>query len=164
MRRAIKRRIDWLRLVLAPVAIVIGASAVAENVAAQEAATTKVDGSVFKDESDRAITLKKGYLSLIQLSFVPSSISIANPEVADVVVMPGSKNPQVHLLGKKTGKTNVLIFDKSDKLQASMIVTVVDEEAGGPTPVTVFHGSQAEELRCSAGACEAVTSERGAGN
>lgn len=61
---------------------------------------------------------------VVQLSGPVHKVSIGNDEVADILVM---RSQQIYVLGKGIGTTNVLLWDKSNKLTASIDVEVTPD-------------------------------------
>ncbi|MDI5921133.1 type II and III secretion system protein family protein [Halomonas sp. LR5S13] len=51
-------------------------------------------------------------------------VSVGNPEIADIVVM-GSR--QIYVLGKSTGTTNVVLWDRSESVEGTLNVTVTHD-------------------------------------
>ncbi|WP_240454168.1 type II and III secretion system protein family protein [Halomonas sp. NO4] len=51
-------------------------------------------------------------------------VSVGNPEIADIVVM-GSR--QLYVLGKSTGTTNVVLWDRSENVEGALNVTVTHD-------------------------------------
>lgn len=58
---------------------------------------------------------------LVQLDGPAKKVSIGNPEIADILIM---KSDQLYILGKSIGTTNVLIWDKQERLVDSVNVDV----------------------------------------
>ncbi|MBB3189250.1 type II and III secretion system protein family protein [Halomonas cerina] len=54
-------------------------------------------------------------------------VSVGNPEVADIVVM-GSR--QIYVLGKALGSTNVVLWDRGERVQGMLDVTVTHDLQG----------------------------------
>ncbi|MGH8588915.1 MAG: pilus assembly protein N-terminal domain-containing protein, partial [Gammaproteobacteria bacterium] len=46
---------------------------------------------------------------IIKLSRAAAKVSVGNPDIADILVMPGD---QLYILGKRLGTTNVVVWDK----------------------------------------------------
>jgi len=61
---------------------------------------------------------------VVQLNGPVHKVSIGNEEVADILVM---RSQQIYILGKGIGTTNVLLWDKSNKLTASIDVEVTPD-------------------------------------
>ena len=61
---------------------------------------------------------------VVQLNGPVHKVSIGNEEVADILVM---RSQQIYVLGKGIGTTNVLLWDKSNKLTASIDVEVTPD-------------------------------------
>ncbi|WP_245912597.1 type II and III secretion system protein family protein [Marinobacterium halophilum] len=61
---------------------------------------------------------------VVQLNGPVHKVSIGNEEVADILVM---RSQQIYVLGKGIGTTNVLLWDKSNRLTASIDVEVTPD-------------------------------------
>ncbi|MDO6460721.1 type II and III secretion system protein family protein [Granulosicoccaceae sp. 1_MG-2023] len=61
---------------------------------------------------------------LIRLSQTPGRISVGNPDIADIVVLRGR---QVHVVAKSLGVTNVVFWDKNDRIFATADVEVTHD-------------------------------------
>jgi len=61
---------------------------------------------------------------VVQLNGPVHKVSIGNDEVADILVM---RSQQIYILGKGIGTTNVLLWDKGNKLTASIDVEVTPD-------------------------------------
>ena len=67
------------------------------------------------DERRLSVALYKS--KAIQFDQVIAKVSIANPEIADIVII----NPKlIYVLGQALGSTNILVMDESDRLMASI--------------------------------------------
>jgi pilus assembly protein CpaC len=65
--------------------------------------------------------LDVGTATLVRTAYSVKRVSVANPEVADVVVLTPR---EINLVAKSTGTTNVLFWDPKGKLQAALEVNV----------------------------------------
>ncbi len=85
----------------------------------------------------RAATVEAGADSMVERLTVPlykskvvqlkgpvHKVSIGNEEIADILVM---RSQQIYVLGKGIGTTNVLLWDKSNRLTASIDVEVTPD-------------------------------------
>lgn len=61
---------------------------------------------------------------VVQLSGPVHKVSIGNEEIADILVM---RSQQIYVLGKGIGTTNVLLWDKNNRLTASIDVEVTPD-------------------------------------
>ncbi|MGH8578315.1 MAG: pilus assembly protein N-terminal domain-containing protein, partial [Gammaproteobacteria bacterium] len=50
---------------------------------------------------------------IIKLSRAAAKVSVGNPDIADILVMPGD---QLYILGKRLGTTNVVVWDKPGRI------------------------------------------------
>jgi pilus assembly protein CpaC len=50
---------------------------------------------------------------IIKLSRAAAKVSVGNPDIADILVMPGD---QLYILGKRVGTTNVVVWDKPGRI------------------------------------------------
>ncbi|XKH61080.1 type II and III secretion system protein family protein [Halomonas sediminis] len=69
-----------------------------------------------------AVAINKG--QVLEFPRPVRVVSVGNPEIADIVVM-GSR--QLYVLGKSTGTTNVVLWDRSENLQGVLNVTVTHD-------------------------------------
>lgn len=81
----------------------------------------QLDGSL---TSDLVISLYKS--SILELQRTPSRISIGNDSIADILIL---RSNQVHVLGKALGSTNVVFWDSSDRIFATVNVEVTHDLA-----------------------------------
>ncbi len=71
------------------------------------------------DQRDLSISLYKSRVLQFQESI--SKVSIANPEIADILLI----NPsQMYVLGKALGSTNILVLDENDRLLTSISLEI----------------------------------------
>lgn len=61
---------------------------------------------------------------ILELNHSPSRISIGNDAIADIVILRGN---QVHVLGKALGSTNVVFWDRSDRIFATVNVEITHD-------------------------------------
>ncbi|MCH4565150.1 type II and III secretion system protein family protein [Halomonas sp. EGI 63088] len=69
-----------------------------------------------------AVAINKG--QVLQFPRPVGVVSVGNPEIADIVVM-GSR--QIYVLGKSTGTTNVVLWDRSESVEGTLNVTVTHD-------------------------------------
>jgi pilus assembly protein CpaC len=76
--------------------------------------------------ADRSVTLSVPvYKSrLVELAAPASRVSIGNPDIADIVILRAS---QIYVLGKDLGSTNVILWDKDDRLISTIAVHVTHD-------------------------------------
>ena len=71
------------------------------------------------DQRDLSVSLYKS--RVLQFQETISKVSIAKPEIADILLI----NPsQMYVLGKALGSTNILVLDKNDRLLTSISLEV----------------------------------------
>ncbi len=63
---------------------------------------------------------------ILSLEQEPSRVSIGNPDIADIVLLRGE---QVHIVGKTLGSTNVVLWDRRDRIFKSVNVEVTHDLA-----------------------------------
>lgn len=78
----------------------------------------------FSAENQSTITLPIYKSGLIQLNVQPKRISIGNPGIADIVIL---RSNQVHVVGKSLGSTNVVFWDKNDRIFASVDIEITHD-------------------------------------
>ncbi|MDI5933996.1 type II and III secretion system protein family protein [Halomonas kalidii] len=115
------RQGEWLKwLALALLALL------AASWATQLSAQTGEQRSVAMPAEGRAVSvavaINKG--QVLQFPRAVGVVSVGNPEVADIVVM-GSR--QLYVLGKSTGTTNVVLWDRSENVEGTLNVTVTHD-------------------------------------
>ncbi|MDR5899530.1 type II and III secretion system protein family protein [Halomonas vilamensis] len=69
-----------------------------------------------------AVAINKG--QVLEFPRPVRMVSVGNPDIADIVVM-GSR--QLYVLGKSTGTTNVVLWDRSESVKGSLNVTVTHD-------------------------------------
>lgn len=69
-----------------------------------------------------AVAINKG--QVLQFPRPVGVVSVGNPEIADIVVR-GSR--QLYVLGKSTGTTNVVLWDRSESVEGTLNVTVTHD-------------------------------------
>ena len=79
---------------------------------------------IFNAENQQIISLPIYKSGLIQLDQRPTRISIGNPGIADIVVL---RSRQVHVVAKTLGSTNVVFWDKDDRIFASVDIEVTHD-------------------------------------
>ncbi|PMR70180.1 type II and III secretion system protein family protein [Halomonas heilongjiangensis] len=115
------RQGEWLKwLALALLALL------AASWTSQLSAQTGEQRSVAMPAEGRAVSvavaINKG--QVLQFPRAVGVVSVGNPEVADIVVM-GSR--QLYVLGKSTGTTNVVLWDRSENVEGTLNVTVTHD-------------------------------------
>ncbi len=76
------------------------------------------------DEMDLVIPLYKS--SILDLNKKPMRVSLGNPAIADIVVL---RNDQVHVAAKALGTTNVVFWDRNDRIFQSLNIEVTHDLA-----------------------------------
>ncbi len=79
---------------------------------------------LFSSANQSSISLPIYKSGVIKLNVRPKRISIANPGIADIVIL---RSNQVHVVGKSLGSTNVVFWDKKDSIFASVDVEVTHD-------------------------------------
>lgn len=69
-----------------------------------------------------AVAINKG--QVLEFPRPVRVVSVGNPEIADIVVM-GSR--QLYVLGKSTGTTNVVLWDRSENVEGVLNVTITHD-------------------------------------
>lgn len=72
--------------------------------------------------SELVLTLYKS--GILELRKSPSRVSIGNDSIADILILRGN---QVHVLGKALGSTNVVFWDSSDRIFATVNIEVTHD-------------------------------------
>lgn len=96
------------------------------GLAAKSSAQSTEPISLFMPERGDTVAVNVP-LNKSQVLEFPSAVkilSIGNPEVADVVVVRAS---QIYVLGKSLGNTNVVLWDKNEKVQGSLDIEVTHD-------------------------------------
>jgi len=148
MKSALLYRIAWLAL--ASPAMLAGLPAHAD----QAAERSVRDESFVTDTKSDALEISKGFTSVLPLDFVPSAVSVGNPDVLGLDVVEGGRNPQVRLVGLSPGATNIIVFDQAHKPKVVMEVTVGEPTYGRADKVSVYRQTSLEDVVCTAGQCE----------
>ena len=74
--------------------------------------------------SELVLTLYKS--GILELRKSPSRVSIGNDSIADILILRGN---QVHVLGKALGSTNVVFWDSSERIFATVNIEVTHDIA-----------------------------------
>jgi len=74
-----------------------------------------------------AVNVARNKSQVLQFPRPVKVVSVGNPEVADIVVM-GSR--QIYVLGKALGSTNVVLWDRGERVQGMLDVTVTHDLQG----------------------------------
>lgn len=107
------------------------------------------------DGSSSAVHLQQGVTKVIDPAFTLGIVSIGNPEIVDLVISPTKPYPQIQLLGRTTGTTNLMVYDSDSKLRISMLLTVSSFADESVSEITLMNGPASEDkVVCGAGACE----------
>ncbi|MGH8566778.1 MAG: type II and III secretion system protein family protein, partial [Gammaproteobacteria bacterium] len=61
---------------------------------------------------------------IIKLSRAAAKVSVGNPDIADILVMPGD---QLYILGKRLGTTNVVVWDKPGRIFEAFDIEVTHD-------------------------------------
>jgi len=106
------------------VALMAGIACLAHNVtvAAQEASSQIVHAERY---TTVAVPIYKS--RVVSLSTAAKRVSIGNPDIADVLIVGTS---ELYILGKDLGATNVLLWDREDRLISSLSVFVTHDIEG----------------------------------
>ena len=72
--------------------------------------------------SELVLTLYKS--GILELQRTPARVSIGNDSIADILIL---RSNQVHVLGKALGSTNVVFWDASDRIFATVNVEVTHD-------------------------------------
>ena len=104
------------------VPLLFGLGAVA-TVRAQEASE---EGAVHA-ERNTSLTVPIYKSRVVTLAAPAKRVSIGNPDIADVLIIGAG---ELYILGKDLGATNVLLWDRSDQLIASISVSVTHDLDG----------------------------------
>ena len=76
------------------------------------------------DELELVIPLYKS--SILDLNKKPMRVSLGNPTIADIVVL---RNDQIHVVAKSLGTTNVVFWDRNDRIFQSLNIEVTHDLA-----------------------------------
>ena len=79
------------------------------------------------DELVRQLELEQGKALLLQPRYDVRRVSVGDPDVADVVVV---SNRELQLVAKRTGETNVVLWDGAGHAQAAIDLVVARPHAG----------------------------------
>ena len=71
-----------------------------------------------------SLTVAQNTSQVIDFAHPVKILSVGNPEVADIVVV-GSR--QIYVLGKSLGNTNVVLWDRNNKVQATLDIQVTPD-------------------------------------
>ena len=73
---------------------------------------------------DRSLSLPLFKSGIVELEKTPSQISVGNPGIADVLILRGT---QVHVVAKALGSTNVVFWDRSNTIFATVDIEVTHD-------------------------------------
>ena len=90
--------------------------------------------------SELVLTLYKS--GILELQRTPKRVSIGNDSIADIIIL---RSNQVHVLGKALGSTNVVFWDETDRIFATVNVEVTHDL--GSLKTKLFQMMPAEEIR-----------------
>lgn len=119
---AIRGALKWLTLGLALMLSMGASMELAAQPRGDEANARRVGMPMEGREVSVAVAINKGQV----LSFPRPVrvVSVGNPEIADIVVM---DSQQLYVLGKSTGTTNVVLWDRSENVEGALNVTVTHD-------------------------------------
>ena len=107
------------------------------------------------DASSPSVHLQTGVARVIDVAFTLGIVSIGNPEIVDLVISPTKPYPQIQLLGRSTGTTNLMVYDSNSKLRISMLLTVSSFAGEQISDVTLMNGPASEDkVVCGKSVCE----------
>ncbi|MDI5987046.1 type II and III secretion system protein family protein [Halomonas sp. M4R5S39] len=110
--------LKWLALALLALLAASWTSQLSAQTGEQRSVAMPAEGRVVAV----AVAINKG--QVLQFPRAVGVVSVGNPEVADIVVM-GSR--QLYVLGKSTGTTNVVLWDRSENVEGTLNVTVTHD-------------------------------------
>ncbi|MFY0991587.1 type II and III secretion system protein family protein [Halomonas sp. C05BenzN] len=110
--------LKWLALALLALLAASWASQLSAQVGEQRSVAMPQEGRAVSV----AVAINKG--QVLQFPRAVGVVSVGNPEIADIVVM-GSR--QIYVLGKSTGTTNVVLWDRSENVEGTLNVTVTHD-------------------------------------
>jgi hypothetical protein len=96
-----------------------------------------------------SLRLEVGFTEVIRLEGAPRTITIGNPEIADVTVSSGNT---LVLTGKAIGLTNLIVLDENGKELSTATVRVVSPNR---QHITSRHGNKSWTYICDPG-CELI--------
>lgn len=99
--------------------LIVGISSTSASYAAQDSAT----GAVEQHDSQK-LELTSGKSKVLDLPVAIKRASLANPDVADTVVLSPT---QIYLTGKTTGVTNLMLWNESGKMISMYDVVIVPD-------------------------------------
>ncbi|MGQ0592864.1 MAG: type II and III secretion system protein family protein [Gammaproteobacteria bacterium] len=70
-------------------------------------------GLVLRESRHGKFQIAQHKSGIIELSRAAAKVSVGNPDIADILVMPGD---QLYILGKRLGTTNVVVWDKPGRI------------------------------------------------
>ena len=73
---------------------------------------------------DETLSLALFKSGIVDLEQAPSQISVGNPGIADIIVLRGT---QVHVVAKALGSTNVVFWDRSNTIFATIDIEVTHD-------------------------------------
>ncbi len=115
---ATHRQVDYWLEGIVPTLLLVMMLAIMVGEARAEAVDTGADSMVER------LTVPLYKSKVVQLKGPVHKVSIGNQEIADILVM---RSQQIYVLGKGIGTTNVLLWDKSNRLTASIDVEVTPD-------------------------------------
>lgn len=108
-----------------------------------------VAATLFNPAWAQTLRIEVNKASILKLTKVPSTIIIGNPALADVT--PQENNVLV-LVGKASGRTNIIILDSNGDIMHNYDIAVQEEQSGN---LTVFKAGKQWSYSC-APYCERV--------
>lgn len=111
----------YLQLLPRPAALITVAFLMAMpwTLQAQQSATPTLSGG-----SSEALMVPLFKSKVVQLDEPASRVSVGNPDIADILIL---KSTQLYVLGKDLGTTNVLLWDRGDRLIGTVAVEVTHD-------------------------------------
>lgn len=118
-RSAMVGAFKWLALGLALMLSVGGSMQLMAQPRADDANARHLAMPMEGREVSVAVAINKG--QVLKFPRPVRVVSVGNPDIADIVVM-GSR--QLYVLGKSTGTTNVVLWDRSENVEGAINVTI----------------------------------------
>jgi pilus assembly protein CpaC len=109
--------------VMMMVGLLVGFGAVSAIFAEERVAGTTISGTMEQREIQR-LELTAGKSKVLDLPVIIKRASLANPEVADTVVLSPT---QIYVTGKTTGVTNLTLWNESGKMMGMYDVVIVPD-------------------------------------
>lgn len=84
---------------------------------------TAADPGIKSSQTPAMLMLTAGKSQVVTLGAVPTRVSVANPEIADVTLL---KSSELYAVGKKAGTTNIFLWSKNGQLTAMDVIVSAD--------------------------------------